>query len=221
MFGRLITDFFYATGAPPSSMPWHVEPPTRVMQAALTERSGRPALDVGCGTGAHAVYLVQQGFHVTGIDVSAEALPHAEHAANEAGVVVDWQLGDALTWAPERKFDFVFDRGLMHCLPSQVLGLYKRQLFSWLRPGGQFVLVHVQREHWLDICPLGPSKLSGSQLRNHLAPQFSEIECMDEGQMRPLGVGPLLRTRGYRFRAQPTETSGHVPLTRGLILPVG
>lgn len=48
------------------------------------------ALDVGCGEGADAVWLAQQGWEVTGLDPSQVALDRAAAAAAEAGVDVDW-----------------------------------------------------------------------------------------------------------------------------------
>lgn len=44
------------------------------------------ALDVGCGEGADAVWLAQQGWQVDALDVSARALARAEAAAAQAGV---------------------------------------------------------------------------------------------------------------------------------------
>lgn len=44
------------------------------------------ALDLGCGEGADVVWLAQQGWRVTGIDVSAVALSRAAAAADTAGV---------------------------------------------------------------------------------------------------------------------------------------
>lgn len=44
----------------------------------------RSVLDLGCGTGAHAVRLAQRGFDVTGVDLSAEMLAQAQQKAEAA-----------------------------------------------------------------------------------------------------------------------------------------
>ena len=40
-------------------------------------------LDLACGRGRHAIYLNQQGFDVTGVDISPENIAYAEQFANE------------------------------------------------------------------------------------------------------------------------------------------
>ena len=48
-------------------------------------------LDVGCGEGADAIWLAQQGWAVDAIDVSAKALARAEQGAAQEGVEVSWR----------------------------------------------------------------------------------------------------------------------------------
>lgn len=65
----------------------NVNGPLPVEVASL--KPGR-ALDVGCGEGADAIWLAQQGWDVTGLDVSTVALGRAAEAARTAGVQVEW-----------------------------------------------------------------------------------------------------------------------------------
>ncbi len=51
-------------------------------------------LDLACGQGWLTISLAQRGFEVTGFDLSAELLTNAEHAANQAGVKMEWVRGD-------------------------------------------------------------------------------------------------------------------------------
>jgi cyclopropane fatty-acyl-phospholipid synthase-like methyltransferase len=67
--------------------------------------TGASILDVGCGTGRHAVELAKRGFAVTGVDLSAEMLAQASSAAKAAGVRVELVHADATTFSLPAKFD--------------------------------------------------------------------------------------------------------------------
>lgn len=64
-------------------------------------------LDLGCGTGRHAVALAARGCTVTGVDVSADMLLRAEARAESAGVSVDFVAGDVRDVRLGRRFDVV------------------------------------------------------------------------------------------------------------------
>jgi 2-polyprenyl-3-methyl-5-hydroxy-6-metoxy-1,4-benzoquinol methylase len=52
-------------------------------------------LDIGCGTGRHAIELARRGYDVTGVDLSASQLGRAREKAQAAGVAVRFQQADA------------------------------------------------------------------------------------------------------------------------------
>lgn len=58
-------------------------------------RPGMTILDVGCGTGRHAVELASRGLLVTAIDLSEGMLDQARARAESAGVAVEWIHADA------------------------------------------------------------------------------------------------------------------------------
>lgn len=64
-------------------------------------------LDVGCGTGRHAVELARRGFRVTGVDISEGMLAEARRAAAEAGVELELLRMDAVRGLPPGPFDAV------------------------------------------------------------------------------------------------------------------
>jgi ubiquinone/menaquinone biosynthesis C-methylase UbiE len=67
----------------------------KFLLAELSVPAGGSVLDIGCGTGRHTVALAQLGYHVTGLDISAEMLAKAQARADAAGVDVDLREGDA------------------------------------------------------------------------------------------------------------------------------
>ena len=66
---------------------------------------GCSVLDVGCGTGRHAVELARRGFRVVGVDISGGMLTRARAAAGEAGVEVGFVRADVSESLPEGPFD--------------------------------------------------------------------------------------------------------------------
>lgn len=66
---------------------------------------GGSVLDVGCGTGRHAVELARRGYAVTGLDLSSEMLARAALAAKAANVQVEWIRADATRFTLPARFD--------------------------------------------------------------------------------------------------------------------
>ncbi len=123
----------------------------RPNQALVAEVSGLPpgrVLDVGCGEGADAVWLAQQGWDVTALDVSGVALDRARLHARDAGVDVHW-VHAALLEArlPTGGFDLVSAQypALVHIAEHAP----ERALLAAVAPGGTLLVVHhvVDPEH--------------------------------------------------------------------------
>ncbi len=68
-------------------------------------------LDIGCGTGRHAIELTERGYKVTGIDLSANQITRAREKAREAGLTIDFLIQDARNLP----FNNVFDLAIMLC----------------------------------------------------------------------------------------------------------
>jgi 2-polyprenyl-3-methyl-5-hydroxy-6-metoxy-1,4-benzoquinol methylase len=68
-------------------------------------------LDVGCGTGRHAIELSKRGYNVTGIDLSESQLKRAREKAKENNLFIDFQCQDARNLP----FDSEFDVAIMLC----------------------------------------------------------------------------------------------------------
>jgi len=68
-------------------------------------------IDVGCGTGRHAIELTKRGYRVTGVDLSDSQLERAKEKAGAQNLQIDFQKQDArhLPFANE------FDLAIMLC----------------------------------------------------------------------------------------------------------
>jgi SAM-dependent methyltransferase len=113
----------------------------------LTLEPGSRVLDLGCGTGRHAIELASRGFRVTGVDLSAQMLAQGMVKAQLAKVEVEWVHADATEYLAKERFDAVF------CLcgaafttvdlaadPIEHDAAILRNVHASLKAGGLFVL---------------------------------------------------------------------------------
>ncbi len=66
---------------------------------------GHAVLDIGCGTGRHAIELARRDCRLTGLDLSAGMLEQARHRAAASGVEVRWLRADARNFTLPQQFD--------------------------------------------------------------------------------------------------------------------
>lgn len=97
-------------------------------------------LDLGCGTGLHAIEFARRGWDVAGIDLSAEMIGMANARATQAGLKILFRQGDACGLGPERDCDAVVS--LFHVASYQTdhkrLEALFRRAHAALKPGGVF-----------------------------------------------------------------------------------
>ncbi len=156
MVGRRAYDLLYRVGAP-----WESGPRPELVDLVTTGRirPGR-AVDLGCGSGANAVFLATKGFDVTGVDFSPVALSAARRAAVAAAVEIRFVSADltaAPEWAGAGGYDLVVDYGVLDDLrpagrramavtmhrithPGTVVVLwcFYDEIAWWHRPGARF-----------------------------------------------------------------------------------
>ncbi len=105
-------DAMYLAGRPP----WDIGRP----QSAFRELADRGrlvgrVLDVGCGTGEHALMAAALGLDATGVDAAGTAVSTARRKANERDLSARFLTWDALELADlGESFDTVVDCGLFH-----------------------------------------------------------------------------------------------------------
>lgn len=100
-------------------LPWDTGRPSLELQRVLSRIKILPgrALDIGCGTGTNSVWLAEQGFDVTGIDVAPLAIHRAEERAKAAGVKATFLVANVLHLPDEiNSIEFFFDRGCYHAV---------------------------------------------------------------------------------------------------------
>ena len=64
-------------------------------------------LDIGCGTGRHAIELTKRGYNVTGVDLSDSQLKRAGEKAAEQNLNIKFEKHDARNLPFKNEFDLV------------------------------------------------------------------------------------------------------------------
>jgi cyclopropane fatty-acyl-phospholipid synthase-like methyltransferase len=158
-----VWDTAYAAGGTPT---WDIGRPqpavARLAAAGAFGAPGASVLDVGCGTGEHALLLAGLGYRVVGVDVAPEAIRRA--CAKAAGrAAPELVVHDALDLGSlGRTFDAALDVGLFHALADDERPRYAASLAAAIRPGGRaFVLC------WSDRNPFGfgPRRVTRREIR--------------------------------------------------------
>jgi ubiquinone/menaquinone biosynthesis C-methylase UbiE len=182
-------------------VPWDSGIRSRELARVIEDGLVQPcrALEIGCGTGTNAVFLAQQGFDVTGIDLSPKALALAEQKADDAGVKATFLKADVCSLRVDLGvFDFVFDRGCYHCVRRTDLAGLLDTLRRVTQPGSKYLVLAGNANEQSEE---GPPRVHEHEIRRDLGPLFDvefirEMRFEDKGGVDgPLGWSCLLRRK--------------------------
>ena len=146
----------------------------------VPDRSAIRMLDIGCGSGAHGRFLVEEGFHVDAIDGSERAvvktiamLNRASAPSSRWSVIVSDLMCPTIHWDAGR-FDCALDICTMQCLSDSEYQSAVAGVAHSLKPGGVFISRHAAA----GVAPHHDAELPlyerpADSLRQLLAPHFS------------------------------------------------
>ena len=181
-------DEMYRLGTPP----WDTGRPSPELVRAAEEGlvSPCPTLEIGCGTGANAVYLSRKRFDITAIDSSALAIERARLRCEQAGALVRFVLADIFEFAKKgSRFDFVFDAGFYHFIRQADLERFLDTLWWVTQPGSHYLTIAGAPG---ETAEGGPPQVSEEEIRAELGRLFEII------YLRPCRLESPIREEGYR-----------------------
>jgi SAM-dependent methyltransferase len=163
----------------PDQAPWDTGRPSAELQRQLAKKKLAPgrAIELGCGTGTNAVWLAQQGFDVTAVDLSPTAIQRANDKAAEAGVRVRFVQADVFA-LPDvgPPFPFFFDRGCYHVVRRVNVAEFLHSLKSISAAGAEGLILtgNAKEPH-----SPGPPVVSEAEIRKEFGGAF-EILSLEE-----------------------------------------
>jgi len=150
-------------------------------------------LELGCGTGANAIFLANAGFDVTAVDISAIALERAHVRKERQDALVRFVHADVFQFAPTAgTFDLVIDSGFYAPVRQYDLDRLLDLLWRVTKPGSYYFM-------------LGGRPPQGSETTDENGPPIvTEDEIYDElgrlfdiEQLQPTIMGSPRRKEGY------------------------
>jgi SAM-dependent methyltransferase len=168
---RPATDFdaLYASASPP----WEIgRPQPAFLHLAESGALKGRVLDIGCGTGEHALMAADLGLPTTGVDASPTAIGLAKRKAaerkNDRNSDVRFLVWDAMELAAlGEQFDTVLDSGLFHIFDDADRARYVASLQALVAPQGRyFMLCFSERMPGT----IGPRRISQQEIRTAFGP---------------------------------------------------
>jgi len=168
--------------------PWEIGVPQPAVIAL--EKAGRIAgtvLDIGCGTGANAVYLAERGHEVLGVDLAPQAIAHAKERLGNRQLPAEFRVGDVLRDDFGGPFDTALDAGVFHVFSDTARSRYVENVHRHLRPGGRLFLICFS-EH--QPGSEGPRRMTQVELHAAFTPGW-QVESIEPAtyETRPEAMG--------------------------------
>lgn len=129
-----LTQFFNKT--PASSFGKPVE---SVIRSAECIPPGT-VLDLGSGDGRNALYLAQQGFTVTAVDLSEAGIAKLQGFAKARGLNIETQIADAATYVIDKEYNLFLVVLLFQFLNEEAALRLLRDMKEHTPPGGAHVI---------------------------------------------------------------------------------
>lgn len=163
--------------------PWDIGRPqpefVRLWEKGLIK--GGPLLDVGCGTGEHALFFAAKGLDVVGVDSAAKAIEKAKRKAKERKVKATFLVHDAFDLAAlNRTFAVVVDSGMFHVFGNRERIRFRNQLHQVVRPGGTYFMMCFSEKEPADWD--GPRRVTKEEIRATFAPPKFRIRSIQEAR---------------------------------------
>ncbi len=191
------------------------------IETEINRDKSKRIIDIGCGTGRHAIELTKRGYKVTGIDFSVSQINRAKEKAKEQGLTIDFQMQDARNLTFKEEFDLAImiceggfslmetDEMNFAILKSATRALKDKGKLIFTALNGLFPLLHSVKDFYESKAKEGQSQCKDCSFdlmtfRDHNTVVFEddsgnkkELKC-NERYYLPSEITWLLKSLGYK-----------------------
>lgn len=99
------------------NLQWFSDEPSPIVSETINKlgfNNSHKLLELGCGEGRDALYLLEQGFDVLATDISSEAVRYCRD--KNARFTNRFQILDCINGVLDQKFDFIYAVAVLHML---------------------------------------------------------------------------------------------------------
>ncbi len=191
------------------------------IEKELKQNKSLRILDVGCGTGRHAIELTKRDYKVVGVDLSENQLEKAKKNAKENNLTIDFHKQDARNLSFSNEFDAAImiceggfslmetDEMNFNILKSVKNSIGEKGIFIFTTLNGLFPLMNSASEFCNSEKDDGNAKHKEDNFDLMTFRNYSEIEFEDDSGNKkilecnerfymPSEITWLLKTLGYK-----------------------
>lgn len=120
------------------------------MAAVVTQLPAGRALDLGCGEGGDALWLAENGWQVTAVDISPTAIERGRAMAAERGLAerIDWITADLTQWTATSEYELVSACFLQSPLELERAAILNRAAAAVALGGCLLLISHAAAPPW-------------------------------------------------------------------------
>ena len=167
---------------------WFMEEPSHIVSDVVAEfgiSQTDKLLEIGCGEGRDARFLLRNGYDLLATDISAEAIGYCRREMPEFGA--HFQVLNCLADRLDTKFDFLYAVAVIHML---VLDEDRRDFYGFVRE-------HLKESGIALICTMGDGVM---ERKSDISTAFDLQERLHEQS------GQTVRIAGTSYRGVSFET---------------